>query len=141
MSKKNVIKWTIVALVVLFWMVTSAVFGNANTRGGLRVLVLLILLLALAMYFFDKLIVAFRVDHPAQNAKKAYHAIVDRFDDGKLNDGYVVGLLIEGTKGYTPQPDLGKFSNYKDAQNLAQNLNKQLGLSEGQANRIVSRWS
>jgi hypothetical protein len=135
-------KWVVIAAVCAGFLILDALFGVSNVRNSLRVFVLLLFLLGAAVLASEKIIVAFRTTHPPSQPKCAYHAIIARTKDGQLIWGlHVIGLLREGTKGYTPQPDLGIFADCDEAQRKADELNAQTGLSAWQINRIVRRWS
>ena len=77
---------------------------------------------------------------PATPSEIAYHAIVARSDDGSLAKGYVIGFVRRGHKGYTAEPKFGCFIDFKKAQEKAELLNAQLGLSKAKASRMISRW-
>lgn len=48
-----------------------------------------------------------------------------------------LGRADEGTKGYTPCPQLGSWKTWGEAEKVAGQLNKQMGLSEHDAFMIV----
>jgi len=133
--------WLVVAGILAFWFILFALFGVKSVRNGLRVFVFLMLLLGIAIVIGEKIIVTFRTKYPPERPKTAYHAITARSRDGQTTSGcYVIGLLREGTKEYTPQLDFGLFADYNDAQNKADELNARTGLTKGQINRLINRW-
>jgi hypothetical protein len=159
--------WVFVGGLLAFWMVVGALFGVANVRAGLRLFTLLVILLSLVVLAVDKAYVAVRtrqagglrrdtaggtssdtaqvhVGSPGATGKRtlrvAYHPVVNRSEDGRLADGWVVGFVEEGTKGYARRLDLGTFATPEEAQKKADELNRQNGLSSWKVNRMINRW-
>jgi len=62
----------------------------------------------------------------------AYTAIVEK-------GWYSIGRADEGTRGYTPQPHLGKFDTYDAAEDAANVINEKAGYTKLEACRIVIR--
>jgi hypothetical protein len=134
-------KWLIVAGVFAFWIILDMMFGVWNVRNALRGSILILLLLGLAVVLVDKLIVVFRTHYPPTNPKVAYHAILARSPEGKFTNGYVIGQICEGRKGYSAQLQFGTFADCEAAAQKADELNAQTGLTQGQVNRLISRWA
>lgn len=148
----NTMKWLVVAALVVFWIVIGNIFGSQNVRYALRGLVVLILIAGLVIAIWDRVMVRVQskprfqrsaTDKPdlqTRGQKSVHHAIIARTSEGKMTDGYVIGFLREGIKGYTPRPELGFFLDYASAQAQAEELNLRDGFTKIQVNRIVNRW-
>lgn len=61
----------------------------------------------------------------------AYTAVVDQ-------EGYGIGRADEGTRGYTPCPQYGRFETYDLAQARAAELNAEAGVDAAEAFRLVA---
>lgn len=167
MRKPSMRRWVFIGGLIAFWMVVGALFGVANVRAGLRLFTLLVILLSLLVLAVDKAYVAVRTrqareltgdkadgtsNETAQvyagsagatgkrSLRTAFHPVVNRSEDGRLADGWVVGFVQEGTKGYARRLDLGTFATPEEAQKKADELNRQNGLSSWKVNRMINRW-
>jgi hypothetical protein len=135
-------KWLIPIIVVAGFLLLAVLFGPSDVRSGLRLFVLLILVLGVATVLANKAIIAFRTARPPNEPKYAYHPIIARDGRGEMIGGtYVIGLLREGVKGYTVQPQFGTFTDYDMATKKADELNAETGLSTAQINRLLNRWA
>lgn len=54
-------------------------------------------------------------------------------------DGFIVGLVREGERGYYPMESYGHFKTYEEAQSFADNYNEKLGVPPKEACEIVLR--
>jgi hypothetical protein len=116
-------------------------FGHKNVIGGLQAFSLLIGLLGLGVTLVGKAIVRFQIQHPPRQPRVVYNPIIARSPEGDLIDGYFIGMLREGTKGYTPQTELGRFLDRDDARRKADELNARRGLTKREINLLIGRWS
>jgi hypothetical protein len=144
-------KRLLVGGVFLFWMILGALFGPQNVRSGLRLFVLMMMLLGLVLVVVEKIQVSLRTTRPVAqkptgrsqptgNPKRAYHAITARSEDGRMANGWVIGFVEEGKKGYSRQLEFGTFADINEAQEKADRLNADAGLSSRKANRMLNRW-
>jgi len=56
-----------------------------------------------------------------------------------MKDGYVIGKAVEGLRGTTPVLKEGKFDDYQQARVKAEELNSAQGLSEEEAQEIITK--
>lgn len=143
--------WLVVGILLVFWMILGALFGPQNIRYALRLFIVMIMLLGVVLAVVDKIQISVRTtrpmpenrtgaSHPTSNPRRAYHAITARSEDGRIADGWVIGFVEEGKKGYSRQLESGTFADINEAQEKADRLNAEAGLGSWKANRMLNRW-
>ena len=133
MQRENIFKWALVGGAVTCFAILGAVFGPRSVRGVLRATAFVVMILGLAILSGDQLVIALQKrrrqreqssgDGGAQSrSRTAYNGIIARSDAGIIVDGYVIGMIHEGEKGYTPQPEFGVFADLGKARLRPMNL-------------------
>jgi hypothetical protein len=141
MKRETARKWIISGAALTFWLTLGTLFGPINVRNALRASVVAFMLLAFVVFGANKLVVVYRTKFPLSHPRVAYHAIIARLPESRIIDGYVIGLVREGQKGYSTQHQFGTFADVETATRKASELNAQAGLTEGQVNRLSNRWA
>lgn len=140
-EKQPTKRFALIGVITVFWLILGALFGPQNVRNGLRASLLVVLVLGIVFTVRQKIVVVFQTNHPPNQPRTAYNAIIARTTDGNMTGSYVVGLVCEGTRGFVPQPGFGTFVDYAEAKRKANELNSQIGLTNTEANRLINRWA
>jgi hypothetical protein len=146
-------------------LISDLMFGIRNTSGGLKAVVLLIVLAGLAISIVARimsgpLVTAHRKEIPAnkecaasdgliehaQGFKHpqgdiAYHLRYIRREDGTIDpNAHGVGYVRAGQMGTTPFPEAGDCYDYFEAQKKVDSLNAEIGVTKRKAISMIRRW-
>lgn len=137
---------------LLVLIILNVFLGATEARAILRVLILGIIVVGLLFSLANrkgqsgngKPIVVANEAMPSPGAssgrRSVYHSIVGRTPEGDFAGGYMVVMIQEGRNGYSRDDALPTGLTYDQARAAVEQLNRSIGVSSSQKNRIVSRW-
>jgi hypothetical protein len=165
MSKAKVAGIAIGFFVIL--LISDLMFGPRNTSGGLKALVLMIVLAGLATSIVVRImsglpVTARRKEIPINKEREcaaskghfehakgfkhpqgdiAYHLRYIRREDGTIDpSAHGIGYVRAGQIGTTPFPEAGVCNDHYEAQKKVDALNAEIGVTKRKAISMIRRW-
>ena len=137
-------------------VLSNLAFGTRNTSGGLKLIMILIVLGGIVISALSRLgkpqgqtrtqqpppVITestLEAEKELITAPVAFHYVSARTVDGNKKSDWMVGMVEMGRKGYIYRHDLGYFSSIAKAERKAAEMNAIHGLSEKEAYGIVRK--